>query len=1089
MPESILDRKRKAIEAQIVTQETPQASPITQAPAATGSGTYVVQRGDSLNSIARDVGGDERKVQYLAAAIGWQPGNAPLQPGQTLNIPDWFTQQWTEKPVVTKNFWKYDTNAYGWKEQQPPALLNNLYGQSQQQMGWKYGPDVKIPSTTGASMPSDSYLANPQKVAAAYQFVLSQGAGFVPSVGFDVQALTDAYKMFETANKGLPSSEWKMPDGSNVVTQPKPIVPYKPAPVSTTADFNFSILDDATKASLFKAPGFDIAKYTPEVRQQMLADPSFNWDNLPRWQKWWYDLSSNAPAMGAATGAIFGGGIGGIVVGGAIGAIAGATGYDPAKKYNEQGNIFAAALGLMNLPAEKAEQAIGFTGQILASLQDPQKYGEVQAIFDNPKAAWEAARMTYENAPGSANVLEFADQFLQEEDKSNRSITDSVWDIARIIPTLHIAKLAYDAIQNGDYAGAGEDFILGKRDPIEIAKRRGLLGIDAWQVTDTDLMLYNYRQQIEQGRPALEIMQEAQQTVGGQLGDMIGQGIFDPLNVVGELESGVGQFAGGITGNDALKAAFVGDREHPGGFGLREGLQNYDNYVTTKKSLAQLNSFDMFLSGLDKEGAIKELAPITGKESWAQRIATLTPQSRATLFTGIAFENITNALNNMTPDEFKQAYGLWSSGNMEGVRDMGATMFDTPEMYTILPAVKGAKVKMADAFAQYDALAGNREALASMAKQLDQTPGQIIKSAKNGVTFEQQFVRMVEKAKAAVGDADAAEFLRTVSDGSMNAGILQEAVKVFTETDAPYTEEMWKASTAGILMDHSEKWIKAAYKLAPDSAALRMFGLMKSVQNVVLLGLSPTYVINNSINNAVMLAYHGLMGQINNTDAERLLNNIGTPARMDTAEMGGETVGGASRPALETAYGKITNAARGSDMLQKANDAVKSFGDKVGIFARMSVEMEKVQSRQAFLSAMSAGWARNWSEGVGYKKMSAELERALNGAGIKAKDVYGIINGTMNQKELNAKVAALVDRGEAVKVNTRGMIDEVAQSLGVNTADSAELLGKMGMTEYLDKALLEAATPRRNRKCVPTCSNQGAGLVSFQGNPGSKAID
>jgi len=85
----------------------------------------------------------------------------------------------------------------------------------------------------------------------------------------------------------------------------------------------------------------EITKYGPAMQQEILNDPNFRWDQLPKWQKTFWEVSSN-PKIMASPMALAGYGFG----------LIGGQDYDPTKGITEQPTAAASAMRLLNVLSE-----------------------------------------------------------------------------------------------------------------------------------------------------------------------------------------------------------------------------------------------------------------------------------------------------------------------------------------------------------------------------------------------------------------------------------------------------------------------------------------------------------------------------------------------------------------------------------------------------------------------------------------------------------------------------------------------------------------------------------------------------------------
>ena len=195
-----------------------------------------------------------------------------------------------------------------------------------------------------------------------------------------------------------------------------------------TANWNDVEIDQRKK--ILSDPSFyktnQITKYPKWMQQEILADPNFDWSQLPSKkilgmtinpQEMYYKLSSSPAGMGAVQGFVMGAGnLGGAAVGAALGWLAGKSGYDPVKEAWEQGSTSAKAFGLLNWAAEQAEKGIGMGVQTVQAARDPNM--DVKDVFT--QEGWQAGTVTFE-------TLAPAYSAAWEDGRGKLEVRDLLW--------------------------------------------------------------------------------------------------------------------------------------------------------------------------------------------------------------------------------------------------------------------------------------------------------------------------------------------------------------------------------------------------------------------------------------------------------------------------------------------------------------------------------------------------------------------------------------------------------------------------------------------------------------------------------------
>lgn len=805
---------------------------------------------------------------------------------------------------------------------------------------------------------------------------------------------------------------------------------------------NWSEVDVNQRRTLLSNPQFyetgQINKYPKWMQQQILADSNFKWENLPIWQKWYYQVSSSPAGMGAAQGALMGlgGGPAGSAVGGALGAGLGwaamKSGYDPTKEAWQQDGVAAGAFGWMNFLAEKAEQVAGMGVQSIGAAVDPNV--DLKDVWT--KEGWEAGAVTFETLAPAIAATWGDGKFTAR-------------DLLKIAPPIYVATALTDLMLNPDKY-KGFEKILGAKDPLALEQ-------------SFQDRINEARERIKNGENYRVVAQDFQTGIMGQMGDMAGQAFIDPLNVLPSAEVKVAGKVAEVTGNKVAAEAFKQSNAPI------EAAQKYRNLVQT--GLAQtidpnfrvdtMGAFSRMVAGINEKGQIKAgaftqqgiLDTPKKKTGWIENMTSLTPASRAQIGASMFYENIGALLSRFEdPSDAGMYLRALANSDMVTWKELGSQFAESPEFYTVLPALKAYNSEGLGGILQaWDMTAPNRDALTKVADVLGEQPGKLLDDlAKNG-TAEQDFQRIQQRLQES-NNPQARALLDEIQAGRFTVDTLKQIVDVFTGDGAlAWHPNQVKAQMLDNLGSHFDEWVTKRLMLDQEpeakSALFRTAALMKQAQSILLLGGSPGYALQNGMSNMVHRAATGIYGYLTPNQINGWMDRFGVnPARMDE----GVGIGGMVEQATGSGAVKtdaISKATQGSGALTTAKRHIGKIS-KAMPFSKLSAWFEKTESRQAFAIAMRQMWSQTWRRGVGFKTMDPQLVKVIQGMGIEPSRIYAAIEAGMNQVEIEK---ALYGRQEGIQA--RSLVDDAAKATGVPATKAADILEKIGILDTLDKHL------------------------------------
>jgi hypothetical protein len=882
-----------------------------------------------------------------------------------------------------------------------------------------------------------TFWQDPKQVAIWHNKIKSAPEGTPLPPGVDAGQIEEAYNYFAYVNKDKPWTEWKqlnaddpglgflssIPRPPIELLNPREAMTYGDPTSAQKGQVNWSDLDEQTRQRTLAAPDFDIAKYPTWMHSQILSDPNFDWERLPDWQRTYYGLSSSPEKMGAVQGALMGAAAGpvGIVVGGGLGAglgyIAYKSGYDTTKDFWEQGNTTAKIFGALNWAAEQAEKTLGLMKQVEGSIKEPEQFGTVQEIFQNLGAAWEAGGVYGESLPA---------------------------------------------------VFGGKDVVLGRAEAVGLPRIYQLLK-DA-------------RQKIIDGQAPRQVWAEAQSSgVGAQMGDMLVQATVDPLNFLPASQNkALGKVAKYLNNETAAKALLQTT-------GLGEAARKYKEMVQTGDvapgfKYDEMGALSRWVAGVNKKGQVKAGvfgeaglldAPVTYEnklKQFANEMTSLTPEARAHQGASLFYENV-GALLDMFDDPHQATKYLksLSNGNMEQFAELGARFANSPEFYTVLPALKDFSAEKIDALAAaWDSTQAKRGLLSRLADVLGEQQGKLLEDLAQRGTKEQDFTRMVDRLNKSKSPM-AKSLLQEIQAGNFTPDSLADIVNVFTGKEAlPWHPDQWKAMVLDNLGAHFDEWAVQKLGLKPESGFFRFAHMLKSAQSVLLLGGSPGYAITNGLSNMVHRAATGIYGYMTPGQINKWMDRFGvTPARLsEGVGMGGvvEQAAGASKIHTEaiSAAGKVEKG-----VIATMQQNIGKVG-KLMPFNKLSSMFESLEGKQGFVIGMKQMWSQSWRRGVGFGKMDNTLTAALKRIDPNAENlIYAAIEAGMNQKEITERIM-----GKYVGMQARELVNNAAQRAGLSASEAAGMLEKIGVLDTLDVYLKNADTPDKVRTAFAAAMRQ-----------------
>lgn len=892
---------------------------------------------------------------------------------------------------------------YKWLEGAPPNSTGAVKPRQGESFGGWAPPSIlaferayaagnAVPELPG-EQPSDYWL-DPHRVARYYNILQAAPDDYQIPDWMDRAQIEDAYKYLEMRNEGKPWYQWQaLPDDDPGIELLRSM---KLPPREETPERDWKFFDQKERK------GLDPMYTMPNVDgKHGLTDEQFN--ALPKWQQIVIPMLSSGgwaagAAMGFATSAPIGlvagvtatplAGLATVGVGAVLGGLLGGLG--------ESVPALQKVFGAFDVLAEGAERTIGVGRQLYGAATDSEKYGSVMEVVNNLDAAWRAATFSYDILPG---------------------------------------EVSGTAVQ------------LGTPEPVKLSPDRiGLAALVAARHDINEILEGRSNETLE------DLYQRYRDDLGfaGMAADTLGHMVLDPLNLLGMAGKGGVKVLGRISGNtDLVKAV-----EMSGKAGISQIPKMYKTLLDQKPldDIAKMGKLSKLIAGvgtdvagkpyykfLDNKPTIydkglgKMLRYIPGANiPW---LASLDPRSKATEVTFGAVDNMMISMVDLNIDDTQKMIHAVSKINPQQAADVSAMGWMQGKYGAIFPLAVREIVPQIDEMIDsgWRIPTKQRELMHSMAEALDTDLSSLMKSIDIDGDPNLAYRTLRNRLEEATNPA-AKQVLATLDDTAdhVTARKLVQYVDNFRKGIWDLTEDSAKARILVKIGDGIENWATKFYGVKPMGLINRMADTVKKAQSLLLLGMNPNYMFNNLFDNATTMAYSGVFGTM-------------TPATRDhfwKKRMGFEPLRrkqGVTAAEVDTlaantyAPGKIIKAAATKEgKLNDIGEMMSKASDKIGLFTKLSSEIESHSSDIAYTTAASRLMQKNWRAGRGYDKLPSQMEARLRAVGIDPDiDIYPSINASYNAQELEAKLWSKTAKYALEKVATPEEM-EILHSAGVD---------------------------------------------------------
>jgi GGDEF domain-containing protein len=754
------------------------------------------------------------------------------------------------------------------------------------------------------------------------------------------------------------------------------------------------------------------------------------WKQLPDWKKAALAIFRTMPGQAAQSalnfgilGLAFAGPVGGVIglAGGAGLGVAQYKEMERAQQIIASGGVYQEpgwlkALALLDEPYRKSQELLGILTQLLYSAIDPEQYGSVEEILKNWEAAAAAGRGLYATVPAQIEVL-----LEQLTGKGTPGFT----------------RIELTRPQD-------ESIITPKGMPTQWALTEMRRALARGDITPDEVLNW-YTMQFG---------------FSGEFADLIGGYVLDPLDLTGVVGSkAIGKTAQ-LTGHPMAAEAFL---KQPGRVpDLLTGARYYAHLARQLPvdQAAKLNPLARFIAGLDSQGRVIDFTKPENKNlvsSLYANVFGLTPKARAVSVLQNTVDGLTNLMTlekkspenmvdlvrsiaNLTPEDAVQA----ATGTIK--MSVGGKLVDAPlprwfsstEAQHVPLAIRDAMPKVEELLANYQKAEPERRVIHVLALALGQEPYAVLRDLHVGDNAKAQ--ALLRDAIQSLGDyqklSDAGkrtyEVLNAFTVDPDGAKKLKQIADGFYGAKAPaFDPDVFRYHLITLLADHADEWSARYFGLKKMGLGEALIDINKRVQGYLLLGLNPTYFVNNALNNIVTLAWDGLLNRRSPKARMKFLRDFDMEPTRLRQGIGAAEIGDVEFGRVEEIVGKkgIAKGERIGRHIEEAKEAqgamagVINFlkkGKKAQVFGILSQKVERWASEIAMINGIDEYFKNAWREGVAFERMSDELRLALDTVkpGLADKVKRAIESG-MSKEAIERKIFKEIDTRSLDDVLTR----------------------------------------------------------------------
>lgn len=420
-----------------------------------------------------------------------------------------------------------------------------------------------------------------------------------------------------------------------------------------------------------------------------------------------------------------------------------------------------------------------------------------------------------------------------------------------------------------------------------------------------------------------------------------------------------------------------------GSQGLDTITNTWRNNLRVQPDANKLSAIQKNIAGIDKNGKIAEygafkptntgIKAIDNVVNGLKRAFSLTDEAKmydmaemTTEYIGsLLFEGDTKMYQ--LPDLIAQITGKADIPDKGGVL---SSQKNSALMNTLRDALNTAPdniiQQISDDVLKYRSYGQSREVLASVADQLKMTPKEILDALdnrRNGADIPEVQKKKGRKGNNQQNDSVRQELFQkmrnmdvTFTDANgkvMDTEAVIKSIDRFKGHRQLYSETFFKADIMEKLGKTVDDYNLKRYNIQPDAWQYRLTNLMKDVQSIALLNFSPSYMVNNFLNNLITRTVAGVGGV--DTDFVKTVNaerGLFFSRDNDVTSVYGNT-------------GKrIQKSKKANDTLTKFSDMFKEVKDNKILKGVSNIKIEDLETRAASDLGMRRYWDATWEHNM-----------------------------------------------------------------------------------------------------------------------------
>ena len=535
----------------------------------------------------------------------------------------------------------------------------------------------------------------------------------------------------------------------------------------------------------------------------------------------------------------------------------------------------------------------------------------------------------------------------------------------------------------------------------------------------------------------------------------------------------------GLQGLIETVGRFAGKEIRSSG-GIDEVINAWD-MENLQSDPSQLTARDRRISGINEDGSLKSLDvlkdPNTIKNPFARgaekikQLFQTAPEWRASM----AGDSIMNFISagiedalSARPNENAQARidrVIKFVDELEHPETISSTSpFSKPSKTVLFNSIKEdlslairtRRAEINKVIEDYAKLEPNRQVLNTLANALGLTPKKVLDKYESQKTVLAQMIinKADENGGKIPGIVDANGQELNVESREFGDRVIA-MIAPFAGKDAkPYDPRAMMTQVTTKIGDGVTETMINKYNIKSEGWVYRFGDTVKKLQQLWLLGLSPSYLANNVVNNVLTRSALGYGGLMTPKTINDWTDRFGfTPERF-AESMSDQVL--ETQKGEQTASQKMQQAIRAErkgkhKVLDNIDSKLDWVSQHAGLFGWLSGKVEENESKQIYTSAMMTYMARTWKPGVNYRKMDSRLEnliRSQNPAMLDA--IYSAINSGVNMAEIENAIY-----GTFVIPNIQETLVDTARKIGITDAEDViiEMFTKGGLLAELQQAL------------------------------------